>query len=93
MVDGVVRKVGLDGELIEEPPMVPLQPLHPVMSLREQALAEEAERAIGLDQYAEEGRARERGRQRLNAEALERAEAFEREQLRLRSGELSGAAK
>jgi hypothetical protein len=66
--DGVVRKIGLDGQPIEEKPMVQLQPLHEPMSMREQALQEQAERAVEIAKYAEDGRAREAGRQRLNDE-------------------------
>jgi len=88
MVDGVVRKVGLDGELIEEPALVPLQPLHEIRSMRDQALQEQEERAIGLAKHAEDSMARERGRQQKNAEARERAAEFEKEQRRLAAGDV-----
>jgi hypothetical protein len=68
MVDGVVRKIGMDGQIIEEPPMLQLQPLHEPMSMREQALAEEAERTAVAAKHADDVRVREAGRQRLNDE-------------------------
>lgn len=66
-IDGVVRKVGMDGQLIDEKPMVPLEPLHPEISLRDQRLAEQRETAIELERHAADGIAREKERERLNS--------------------------
>jgi hypothetical protein len=86
MIEGVVRRIGLDGQLIEERPMVALEPLYPEKSLREQRLEEQRETAIELERHAADAIAREKGREKLNAETAERAAAFEAEQRRLRSG-------
>jgi hypothetical protein len=68
MVDGVIRKIGMDGKVIGEvladQPVV--EPLHPEMTLREQALAEQDARAVELAKHADDSRAREAERQRLN---------------------------
>jgi hypothetical protein len=68
LVDGVSRKIGHDGQVIGEvltdQPVVP--PLHEPMTMREQALAEEAERAAVAARHADDTRARELERQRMN---------------------------
>jgi hypothetical protein len=81
LIDGVIRAIGANGEVLEsiavDQPVPP--PLHPEMTLREQALAEEAERAAVAAKHAEDGRARERERQRLN-DARENSEFARRQQ-------------
>jgi hypothetical protein len=83
--DGRIIGIGHNGEVLSEvavnAPSPP--PLHPEMSLREQALAEEGERAAVAAQHAEAGRAREAERQRLsdkshNEEMARRAAAISR---------------
>jgi hypothetical protein len=68
LIDGVIRAIGANGAILEsvlvEQPVV--EPLHPEMSLREQALAEEAERAAVAARHADDARAREVERQRSN---------------------------
>jgi hypothetical protein len=85
LIDGVIRAIGANGEVLEsiavDQPVVPA--LHPEMTLREQALAEEPVRTAEAARHAEEGRARERERQRRNderenAEFMRRQEAISR---------------
>jgi hypothetical protein len=85
MRDGVVCEIG------KPPPFTdPVAPLHPEMSLREQAIEQEAERAIAAERHANAGREREKRREELNAEAAARSAAYEKEQRRLAAG---GAAR
>jgi hypothetical protein len=84
MIDGCVRKIGMDGQLIDEAPIgPPPEPLHPEMSMREQALQEQEERAVEIARHAADSMARERERERRNderhnAELQRRQEAISR---------------
>jgi hypothetical protein len=81
LVDGVIRAIGANGEVLEsiavDQPAV--EPLHAEMTMREQALQEQAERAVELARHADDSRARERERQRLN-DARENTEFVKRQQ-------------
>ena len=85
LVDGVIKKIGMDGQVIGEvltdQPVV--EPLHPEMTMREQALAEEAERTAVAVKHANDARAREVERERLNSvrhneEVLRRQQSISR---------------
>jgi hypothetical protein len=76
MRDGIVCEIGKDA-----PPTVPPEPLHAPMTLREQALAEQEERAVELAKHAADSIAREKERERMNdarhnAEIARRAQAI-----------------
>jgi hypothetical protein len=76
MRDGVVCEIGKP-----TPSIVPDEPLHEPLSLREQALAEQAERAVELAKHAADSIAREKERERMsderhNAEIRRRQEAI-----------------
>jgi hypothetical protein len=65
------------------PPTVPPEPLHAEMSMREQALQEQAERAVEIEKHIADGAAREHERERMNAarhneEIQRRAQAISR---------------
>jgi hypothetical protein len=81
-MDGTtIRAIDVNGKVIDEvavdQPTVP--PLRETLSLREQRLQEQSETAIELARHADDSRARERERQRLN-DARENAEFVKRQQ-------------
>lgn len=68
--DGRIIGIGTGGQVLSEVVVnqEPPAPLHPEMTMREQAIAEEGERAAVAAKHAEAGRERERERQRRNDE-------------------------